>query len=453
MVDFEAAFDRIPPASLILQAMKMGIKGRMLRFVDSFLQDRTIKTKINNTTSEAIKINNGVPQGSVLSPTLFNIMMHDIGKLLPVEVKYSMYADDLTVWTVEVDPKLATQLIQKAVTSISIWAQKWSMKISSEKTECTLFTTKYSLKEYKPEILLFGKNIKYNPHPKILGVTLDEKLIWKKHIETVTDKSLMGINLLKAVAGRCWGGDTVTLRQLYISYILPKVTYACEAWGGAAPSHKKKLDVIQNSALRLCLGCPFTTPKNALEIELNVEPLNTKIDKRIWIKFLKNQTFPNSHPSHHIVSTGNKHKQSFSQTVYRMCQGQDHLTPEERPFVNCMPPWAWTPPNVFISLPGDVTKTEIPEFLKQVTLRTIEENYNDHLHIYTDGSLCLNEGLSGAGYYVPKTGEKYYVTSSSGSSLDTELLAISAALQHCLSLEYMKICILTDSKSALQTII
>ena len=65
MVDFEAAFDRIPPGSLILQAMKIGIKGRMLRFIDSFLQDRTIKTKINNTTSEEIKINNGVPQGSV----------------------------------------------------------------------------------------------------------------------------------------------------------------------------------------------------------------------------------------------------------------------------------------------------------------------------------------------------------------------------------------------------
>ena len=54
MVDFEAAFDKIPPASLILQAMKIGIKGRMLRFTDAFLQDRTIKTKINNTTSEAV---------------------------------------------------------------------------------------------------------------------------------------------------------------------------------------------------------------------------------------------------------------------------------------------------------------------------------------------------------------------------------------------------------------
>ena len=77
------------------------------------------------------------------------------------------------------------------------------------------------------------------------------------------------------------------------------------------------------------------------------------------------------------------HLDVYKRQVYRMCQGQDQLTPEERPFVNCMPPWAWTPPNVFISLPGDVTKTETPEFLKQVTLRTIEENYNDHLHIYT----------------------------------------------------------------------
>lgn len=69
-----------------------------------------------------------------------------------------------------------------------------------EKTECTLFTIKYFLKEYKPKSLLFGKNIKYNSHSKILGVTLDKKCIWRKHIETVTQMS-------KVVAGRCWGED------------------------------------------------------------------------------------------------------------------------------------------------------------------------------------------------------------------------------------------------------
>lgn len=85
------------------------------------------------------------------------IMIHDLGIFLPVEVKYNMYADDLTVWIVESAPKFSTQITQKAITPLSIWAQKWSMKISFEKTECTLFTTKYSIKEYKPKVLSFKK--------------------------------------------------------------------------------------------------------------------------------------------------------------------------------------------------------------------------------------------------------------------------------------------------------
>lgn len=77
------------------------------------------------------------------------------------------------------DPKLDTQIIQNIITSLSIWAQKWSMKISSQKTKWTLFIKKYSLKEYKPEILLFRKKCKYNAITKILGVTAG----WKTYLE------------------------------------------------------------------------------------------------------------------------------------------------------------------------------------------------------------------------------------------------------------------------------
>lgn len=72
--------------------------------------------------------------------------------------------------------------------------------------------------------------------------------------------------------------------------------------------------------------------------------------------------------------------------------------------------------------------------------------YKDHLQIYTDGSLNPNNGTSGAGYYIPKYQESYFIPCSSSSSLDTELLAIDAALQCVTQISEKSICILTDSK-------
>lgn len=110
-----------------------------------------------------------------------------------------MCADDLTVQIVEKDPKLATQTIQKAITSLSIWVQKWSIKISYKKLNVVYSQQSTLLKKKNQKFFCLENIITPNSQPKILGVILDEKLIWRKDVETVTDKCLKGINLIKAV--------------------------------------------------------------------------------------------------------------------------------------------------------------------------------------------------------------------------------------------------------------
>ena len=70
----------------------MNIKGRMLKFITNFLEARTIQTNINGAMSTRIETYNSIPQGSVLSPTSFNVALHDINKNLNRNIKMSIYA-------------------------------------------------------------------------------------------------------------------------------------------------------------------------------------------------------------------------------------------------------------------------------------------------------------------------------------------------------------------------
>ncbi|XP_054260409.1 uncharacterized protein LOC128985061 [Macrosteles quadrilineatus] len=90
------------------------------------------------------------------------------------------------------------------------------------------------------------------------------------------------------------------------------------------------------------------------------------------------------------------------------------------------------------------------EIQKAAALEIIQSNYEDYYKIYTDGSLDPAESKSGAGYFAERSNESFFVPANSCSSTDTELLAINAAVAHCMVIESQKICILSDSKSALQ---
>jgi hypothetical protein len=125
----------------------------------------------------------------MLSPTLFNKALHDINKELDENITLSLYADDITVWTAHSEVQIANANLRQAVNKIDAWTKKWGLKISQEKTECCIFTTRHSLKNVEPDIILEGARIKYNKHPKILGVTWDPKLLWNYHIVSIMDST------------------------------------------------------------------------------------------------------------------------------------------------------------------------------------------------------------------------------------------------------------------------
>jgi hypothetical protein len=239
--------------------------------------------------------------------------------------------------------------------------------------------------------------------------------------------------------------STLILRQFYLRYIRPKITYACEIWGDLAEVHLQKIQNLQNCALRICLGCPKTSPINAMEIELNIEPLHMYIKKRSGKLSLKYKTLLPEQPSSHLIPSSLAHKHSFQYQSYTAIS-EDYYLCQAIPPVNEIPPWKWIKPTI-AALPEGITKqTTHPEVLRAITLQHNEEKYNTNLHIYTDGSVNSACNKSGAGYFIPSTNKTFSVPANSKASVDSELLGINTALVSCLTSNEKEICIFTDSR-------
>lgn len=137
----------------------------------------------------------------------------------------------------------------------------------------------------------------HNNNPKILGIILDEKLFENVYTASSSAQILSRINLLMVVANKSWGADTIMLRQLYLQYLGPKITYWCEVWGGASWTHLRKLEAVKSLPLRICLGFPQTTPINVIQVELDTEPIIIYIGYRALLTHIRNTTLNKDHIS------------------------------------------------------------------------------------------------------------------------------------------------------------
>jgi len=186
-LDIEKAFDSVNHETILIKAKNIGLSGKIIRWINNFLCNRTFQIKIGEKKSAVGKILNGVPQGSPISPTLFNLVMSDIK--LPKETDKVIYADDITLITSNENLVEAKNNLEQSLNKIKEWAEKWKLKINPTKSKVMCFTNKKL--EQNPIIKIGNEELEYTNNHKILGMIFDApKLTWKKHVEYVKTKSV-----------------------------------------------------------------------------------------------------------------------------------------------------------------------------------------------------------------------------------------------------------------------
>ena len=289
LLDVEKAFDSVWHDALVHKLLLNGFPMYQIKITDSFLENRVSYVSINGKNSEKYKVPAGVPQGSPLSPFLFNIYINDIP--VPKHCKVAVYADDTALISSIKNydlPKLVKRM-ESGLSEIENHFSSWKIKLNTAKTESMLFTKSSKMSKIKEshKISIKDKKLDWKESVKYLGVTLDSKLTFKTNI---AENHLKARKAMASIY--CLLKKTSTLNlscklTLYRSYIRPIMTYACPVFSNCADCHMRRLQVLQNKCLRMVLNAPFRTRISSLHHRSEIPKIKSFVEK-LTENFYKN---------------------------------------------------------------------------------------------------------------------------------------------------------------------
>ncbi|KAL4135432.1 hypothetical protein QTP88_007041 [Uroleucon formosanum] len=218
--------------------------------------------EIRASQSSTKQLNNGLPEGSVLAPTLFNLYISDLPST--ISRKFA-YGDDITVATQHEKFENNEAILNQDLEKLRKYFKQWRLKPNIQKTEVSTFHLNNKLTKHQPTITFGNQILAYNPSPKYLG----------------------------KLAGSTWGASTETLRTSALALVYSAAEYAAPVWLNSA--HCSKIDVQLNSTMRVITSVVKTTPTQWLPVLCNIHPPHIRrftATTREWSKYKCNEKLP-----------------------------------------------------------------------------------------------------------------------------------------------------------------
>ena len=466
-IDLQQAYDRVWRKGLLLKLYNTGVHGKMLKWIQGFLTNRTIATKCDGATSSKRTLEEGLPQGSALSCTLFLVYINDLTKHL--NVSKALFADDLVIWTTDKYPILSRTKLNRALLNISVFCNLWKLKVNIQKTVYTIFSTSPKASKRTFNLKIDGHFLEKEQSPVYLGVMLDRQMTMADHLKTLKEKANKRLNLVKRLASTKWGADKQTLRQLYMGYVRSVLDNQLPLQSIASKSNTTALDKTQNQALRLICGGMRSTPTAACEIEADIEPMDLRRTRALIETVERFKRQDKEHPNRQAVDNWKEVKRLQKCSPLDKVKEQEpveNLPQNRREESKCPYPPPWVdirqPTITTTLLDPTVNKQTIPTILKACALETINHYPSSATHIYTDGSAFRATKFAGYGVFVRYPDESEETLSDSCgnncSNYEAELMAITASvelLHQEFELRKRKPCdlvIFSDSSSALDAL-
>jgi len=455
--DFSKAFDMLWKNGLIYKMKKHGINGKIINWIEDFLSNRKIRVNVNNTLSDSYTLENGTPQGSVISPILFLLIINDFPSNKTTNISTSLFADDSAIWTSGRNTEHLVKILKPRVEEIVVWCNQWGFKLNENKTTAVIFSNSRKARNKTVNLDINGKTIATAPTAKFLGLTFDQQLTWKPHISNIVDKTKRKINLLRSITGQRWGANKTTLLRIYRTLIRPKIEYGFELFLTASKTTLQKLVTLQNTCLRICTGAMKTTATDILYNECGELPLKLRIQSSL-AKYSCKIATSNDNPAKEIL------QDSWQNHYGKYASGQEPIFTQTHQYhqnnnleaitVKSEPPWNREDIKTDTSLHTHLRKEDPPHHQYLTALNHIK-NYENHLHIYTDASQNTQH-LAGAAFYIHEDLYEREIRLPNQTSVHTaEIYAIKAAVDYIYSdssRHDINLAIFSDSLSAIETI-
>ena len=298
-IDLSKAFDTVNHNTLLTALIHSPLHNNTVRWLSTYLRGRLVCCRYNKTLSPHRHIHVGVPQGSCISPTLFNYFVSTYPHSTHLTTSY---ADDFTDASSHTDYTQAASTLTEHTTRVSEWAEDLGLSLSAPKSSVTLFTSDKRQTHHHPTVTLNNTPLPLAQHPRLLGVTLDPHFTFSHHISNIISRATPRLNILRALAGTTWGQQLETITLTYKSIVRSLFLYAAPIWyPNTSPTNISKLQTIQNHALRTASGCVKMSPIEHLHTETKTLPVNDHLSL-LSTQFLARALQP-THPSHSLITT------------------------------------------------------------------------------------------------------------------------------------------------------
>jgi hypothetical protein len=235
-LDIENAFDITCHSGLLYKLSKFEFSTRLFQLVSSFLSEWKSKVSVEGEISTPREMQAGVPQRSILSPTLYNIYVNDPPHTQIVHL--ALFADDTCLYATDRKKGFFVRKLQRALSTMEVWCERWNMKINEGKTQGINFS--HGRRPPASRLTLNGRIIPFVNNIKYLGVIFDKRL---------------SANI------------KLTLHKAIITSVM---TYASPAWESVAETHLTKLQCLQNKVLCTIGNFPRRTPVRELHTAFNI---------------------------------------------------------------------------------------------------------------------------------------------------------------------------------------
>ncbi|KAI8510749.1 hypothetical protein Bbelb_116650 [Branchiostoma belcheri] len=242
VLDFSKAFDKVSHSLLVHKLRHYGIDGKVNAWIHEFLSNRKQAVIVNGAMSTYVPVESGVPQGSVLGPSLFLLFINDLPAGLTSSSR--LFADDTACHKL-VKVARDQDHLQDDLDKLAEWEQRWNMCFHPQK--CVTLHMTRSRKTRKRDYRLHGHILQEEPQATYLGLTITRDLKWGPHIVNTTNK-----------ANRCLGFvrrnikiQSKTIKQAaYKALVRPILEYGCTVWDPYTDKNITAVEKVQRRAAR-----------------------------------------------------------------------------------------------------------------------------------------------------------------------------------------------------------
>ena len=263
--DFAKAFDTVPHLRLTEKMRCYGLIGQIGTWIKAFITNRCQTVRVNSDYSSPAHVLSGVPQGSVLGPTLFLMYINDLPENIKSELL--LFADDAKLMA----PVRCFQdalSLQNDIDELEKWPTKWLVNFHPDK--CHILTLgKFQNIKYAHRYVLNVHNLDHVEEEKDLGITFDSEMTFEKHFAEKIKKA----NQMAGMIRRSFTSlDPKLFKMLFTTFVRPHLEYGQAIWSPHLKKNIKSIENVQRRATKSVNGFKNFSYQERLE-RLNMPTL------------------------------------------------------------------------------------------------------------------------------------------------------------------------------------